>query len=67
MTAIDAAGDLGQRQLAQADGGDELLPGIDVGLDGLLVGQAGRVGLGPQGRRLVGGGEPGLEQPAWSR
>ena len=55
--------DLGQRQLPQAQHGDELLPRIDVGLDRLLVRQTGHVGLAPQGHRFVRGGErPGCRQ-----
>ena len=51
--AVDSAGDLGERQLVQADDGRQLFPTIDVGGDGLLVGQPGGVGLGTKGGGLI--------------
>ena len=59
---IDLPFDGAERQLPQAHVRDELLPGIHVVGDGLLVAEADDEGLGPQGRRLVAGGEPARQQ-----
>ncbi len=59
---IDAAGHFRQRQLPHVDGRHELLPGIDIGLDRLPVGQPRGEGLRPQGRRFVGRCKPARQQ-----
>ena len=55
---IDLPFDRAQRQLLQPHVSDELLPGIHVVGDSLLVAQPNDEGLRPQGRWLVAGGEP---------
>ena len=59
---IDAAGHFRERQLPHVDRGHELLPGIDIGLDRLLVRQPRGVGLRPQGRRFVRRRKPACQQ-----
>ena len=57
---VDAASDLAERQLALADDGNQLLPGIDVILDRLVERQTDGIGLGSQCRRFIGGRETRL-------
>ena len=59
---VDLSFDFAERQLPQTHVRDELLPGINIVDDGLLVGEADHEGLGAQGRGLVAGGEPAGQQ-----